>query len=158
MFDCCTEYVLILRWGKNMSLVLRPLTGPLPILQVIYECVGALVEWYWQGKPKDLERNPSHCRFVRYKSHVYCPRSGLRCQKPHVLWHGLHWVFVACVRVFVTCMGFCLVVCEWYLEKLVYSRVRVIIASGSQTLYLAPPPPLNFFHELHATPYRNKLK
>jgi hypothetical protein len=31
---------------------------------------GALVEWYWQGKPKYLEKNLSQCHFMQHRSHI----------------------------------------------------------------------------------------
>jgi hypothetical protein len=35
----------------------------------IYE-YEAMVEWYWQGKPKNLGINPSQRHFIHYKSHM----------------------------------------------------------------------------------------
>ena len=31
---------------------------------------GAMVEWYWQGKPEGFVGNLFHCHFVYYKSHI----------------------------------------------------------------------------------------
>jgi hypothetical protein len=30
----------------------------------------AMVEWYWQGKPKNSEGNLSQCHFIRHRSHM----------------------------------------------------------------------------------------
>jgi hypothetical protein len=55
----------------------------------------AMVEWYWQGKPKNLEKNLSQCHCVYHKSHIdwlacepWPPRweAGNYLSEP---WHGL---------------------------------------------------------------------
>jgi hypothetical protein len=40
---------------------------------LIFGNVEPVVEWYWRGKPKTLERNLSQCHFVHYKSHWIDP-------------------------------------------------------------------------------------
>jgi hypothetical protein len=62
-----------MRWDYTSEL--RPPAGPLFILQMIYE-YGAIVEWYWQGKLKDLDET--------------CPSASLTATNPTWTYHGLH--------------------------------------------------------------------
>jgi hypothetical protein len=45
----------------------RSPTGLFFIPLMIYE-YRALVEWYWQGETKELEKNLSQCRFVVWRT------------------------------------------------------------------------------------------
>jgi hypothetical protein len=41
---------------------------------------GALIEWDWQGKLKDFEKNLLHCHFAHNKTHIDCSVCVIRNQ------------------------------------------------------------------------------
>ena len=62
---------------------------------------GALVEWYWQGKPKYCETNLSPCHLVHHKSHMDWPvfepgpprwEAGREHHKDHLVNAAIHTV------------------------------------------------------------------
>jgi hypothetical protein len=62
----------------------RLLTDTLSIPQMICEWIWGSGGIYWQGKPKNSERDLSRCRFVHHKSHMdyLDAKPDLRGEKP----------------------------------------------------------------------------
>jgi hypothetical protein len=74
----------------QVGLCLWTVTSSGPIVHStddIYEC-QVQVEWYWQGKPKNSEKNLSQCHFVHPKSRMYLPS----CEPTPWQWKASDWL------------------------------------------------------------------
>jgi hypothetical protein len=77
---------IVSKGGDSVSIELRPLAGSLSIPHMM-QCMseyGVAVEWYWQEKSKDSERNVPYSHFVHYKYHTITLNAnlGLRGHRP----------------------------------------------------------------------------
>jgi hypothetical protein len=74
LLSCCLFVTVRMSWDY-VSVKLQPATVPMSITTWCMSERGAVVEWYWQGKPKDLEINLSQCHSAHHKSHTDCSGS-----------------------------------------------------------------------------------
>jgi hypothetical protein len=65
----CNVMVLWTCGGSSTQAWMPTYASILHIPQMIWVW-RATVEWYWQGKPKNSEKNPSQCHFVHHRSHM----------------------------------------------------------------------------------------
>lgn len=129
---------LLLQWSETISAAKWPIARP-PV------DTWVSMEHQWNGVdrviPKDGERNLSQFLFVLHKSHMDCPRSGLRGMNPATssMCCGTACI-VAGVRVFVTGIQYYMAVFQWYIVKEVYHWVLVF-----------PPAVLRYSHRIPVT-------
>jgi hypothetical protein len=81
-----TSFNVTMGWD-HVCVELQPLMGPLSIPQMIHEWIW-MVEWYWQGKLKDSEKNLSQCHFSHYRSHMDWPG----CKPGPPWWEAIDWL------------------------------------------------------------------